>query len=176
MKWKHSLNFGCFSIYLSLHLILLPFLSQMEFFFIHSFPFLSPELLLSFHPTFILVLFNFCFLDKTLNNLSFFFGFFFLCPPSCSHLCHKAFTFLVFYWRQTDCAMNYLSELPCIILFAVLPKRGGCHRISSFFNLLLSSFLHLKFLLTIWKLNSCKYSYFYFKSYIQWRHFVGPRN
>jgi len=73
MKWKHSLSFGCFSIcqQRSLHLILLSFLSQVKFSSFIPFPFY----LLNCFSVFILLLSNFYFLAKILNNI-FFFWFF----------------------------------------------------------------------------------------------------
>lgn len=92
----------------SLYLILLPFLSQVEFFFICSFPFLLPELFLSSHPTFILVLLFFLFVFVFLLcpkfliiSFPFFFCFLYV-SSSHSHLCHKAFTLLILFQRQTQ--------------------------------------------------------------------------
>lgn len=89
----------------SLYLILLPFLSQVEFFFICSFPFLLHELLLSSHPTFTLVLF-FCFVfllcpKFLIISFPFFFCFLYV-SSSHSHLCHKALTLLILFQRQTQ--------------------------------------------------------------------------
>lgn len=69
-------------------------------FFPYSFLSLVIFLLLSYHPTFILDIFNFCFLDKIPNNLfsGFGLGFFFLyvVHSALSHLCHNVLTFLIY--------------------------------------------------------------------------------
>lgn len=68
---------------------------------------------LSYHPTFIPDIFNFCFLDKIPNTLcsGFFFGFFFsyVINSALSYLCHEAFTFLIYILLRTD-TLSY--ELP----------------------------------------------------------------
>lgn len=95
-QFEFQLLFYLSAEFIPSHFLVFPITDE---FFPYSFLSLLIFLLLSYHPTFILDIFNFCFLDKIPNNVFSSFGlvfFLYVVHSALSHLCHEALTFLIY--------------------------------------------------------------------------------